>query len=234
MGQFTRTIKDWKDDVQGVWGRLKTFHRIALGIMLGMLMVYAARGKVLDPLQAELTKKREALDKKGVPIVVPSVEEGDSDIQETRIRLENLRETGAKWQQRMEQALRQRPQIDRANRSDVLSEFERLIVNSGMVLQNRSPYPADAAQPEQQNPNREADAGNRGYPLSTWAHQYELAGTFESVCKCLASLGKFPYPAHICRIEVQLVENATNAATTRGGEPLILLRFLLELYYHDK
>ena len=241
MSQFTRTLKGWGRDIRAVWSRLRTFHRIALGITLGMVMVALARHQVLDPLQHDLIEQRKALEDKGVPEVVP-VPDDDEELQESRLRLENLEQSAALWQQRMEKALDRRPQIDLANRSDVLSELELIMVNSGMVLLNRSPVivteTPDKTKPKSSKKGakavEQAPPVDYGKPLSTWAHAYELVGTFAGVCQCLDQLSDFAYPVGLHRIEISLNPTTTGLTLLTGTEPLIRLRFRLELYYHAK
>jgi len=233
MGQFKRTMRGWKEDIQNTWGLLKTFHRIALGITLGIVAVYVARVNLLDPLQAELARKHKAMDQKGVPFVVPAAEE-DNEIQKAQLSLENLRKSSSQWQCRMENALRQRPLVNLANRSNVLSELELLIVKSGLILQRRSESNlAEHHHSQDKNEKKNQEAENRNFPLNIWRHQYELAGTFRSVCSYLKQIGTFPYPARLCHFEFVAARDKTGENVLRGDELLIILRFHLEIYYHD-
>jgi hypothetical protein len=241
MGQLRRTIRGWRHEIEGHWGRLRTFHRVALGLVLGMAMIYIARAKVLDPMQAELTETHKGVDDKGIPQIVPVPAE-DSEVQEAQLKLDNLRDSSAQWQQRMEAALAKRPQIDRTNRSEVLSEFELLIVNSRMILQNRAPYPPAVSSPAERTSKKRAKKTVKPVPppaisdspLEVWAHQYELIGSFQSVCTCLERIADFPYPAQVLGTEITLATTSTGQLVLQGREPLIRLRFRLEIHYHDR
>ena len=227
MGQFKRTLQNWQRDIQRVWGRLRTFHRIALAITLSMVAIYGTRRSVLDPLQAEIIKKQDDLDKKDIPQVIPSFEE-DEEVQRLQMILENLQEKCPLWQKRKEHAISHRPQINPDNYSRVVREFDALIGAAGMVLQSMS------ERLKEEDKAADDPAVRQEVPLSVRTYQYELAGTFASISRYLEQLKAFHYPARISRVEVRGQETPPDQAVSLRREPLITMRFRLELFYHEK
>jgi hypothetical protein len=177
------------------------------------------------------------MDEKDIPHVVPPAAE-DDEIQKLEMTLESLLKNTEKWQREEEFAVSRRPQINLKNFSEVITEFESLIGKSGMMLQSKSGW-------------RESENDNQNYPLSVRICMYELGGTFQSVYNYLKQVRNFRYPARIREIKIIVEKNKAIITDNRGNkiiverntairtddsknEPLILLSFNLEFYYHEK
>lgn len=84
-----RALRQWKREFLAFWGRFTAFHRIVMGIMLAMGIVFVARTRVLDPLESELEGLRKELSEKSIPSRIPEPEQ-DETVQEERLREESL------------------------------------------------------------------------------------------------------------------------------------------------
>ncbi len=242
MGQLKRTLRSWKTDIDSAWGRLKVFHRVAMAIILAMGMIYIARTKLLDPLQKTVTETYKDMDKRGIPQVVPTIEE-DDEVDKLRLQVESLLGSSTTWREKMEKALENRPQINLSNRSGVVSEFERLVTKSGLTIINRSEIgesetgapntktPKTNAGTQQENP---ADKSRGDMPLDVLKYQYKLRGGFSSIQRFLKEVDKFAYPASLCCLGFTLAEEGEGAYVYQTSARQILMSFHLELYYHGE
>lgn len=229
LGQIKRTIKGWAEEINKVWNRFNTFHRVVLGICLSMVLVYAVRVKYLDPMQEELLETYKEMDDSDIPANVPAVD-NDEDIQELQLRIENLTKSSEHWSQQMNNALNQRPQIYRTNLSEVISEFELLIDQSELKLRNRNQANSDD-NIKQQNQIEQQTSNN--FPLNILKYRYELEGSFKYVYSFLEKASTFSYPACLSSIKIVTANNLEGISYMQGEDPQITLSFYLELYYHD-
>jgi len=72
MRTLRRALRQWKREFLAFWGRFTAFHRIVIGILLAMGIVFLARTRVIDPLERDLATEHKTLADKGVPARVPA------------------------------------------------------------------------------------------------------------------------------------------------------------------
>jgi hypothetical protein len=204
-----RALREWKQEFLTVWLRLTAFHRIVLGIVLGMLLVYGARSSVLDPLQQELDDIRNNLEAKGVPAHVPRPED-DDDVQQETLRAENL-------QRSIDERLAELVTAEAGTRFD-LSATHSDAEATLLALANRHGLRV------QENRAMEADKTGT-VPASLSA--YVLHGSFHAL---FAFLEAFPDEPLLWELRDIEIETGAAATATAGLQtPMLSFRFRLRL-----
>lgn len=207
-----RALRQWKREFLAVWGRFTAFHRIVIGILLAMGLVYMARSRLLDPLDRELAGERRNLADKGVPAQVPTPGE-DVEIQEERLRAENLKrslENRSAELAAAEAATRLRLG---AGKADASATLLALSGRHGLrVLKNAS---------------AEAPVGGT---VPAAASVYELAGRFSAIFGFLEDVRREPLAWALRDVSVDLWHG--QAAPETAPAPLLLLRFTLVLHLY--
>lgn len=84
-----RALRQWKREFLAFWGRFTAFHRIVMGIVLAMSIVFVVRTRVLDPLESELVGLQKELSDHSIPSRIPEPDQ-DETVQEERLREESL------------------------------------------------------------------------------------------------------------------------------------------------
>lgn len=219
MGEFKRTIRDWKKSISASWGKLKTFHRIALGITIAMMMIYAARKYMLDPKLRELNKLIKQNEKTDMPEFIPDVSD-DSDVVEAELKIESLEPQVAKRGQEKLDALKSRPQVSSSDVSDALAVFEALISRAGLELHNRWRY------------TNSEDISE--IPMTRLVYKYRLLGTFGEIYSFLQNMELFKYPSLMKDIDIKRIDRGEDSTVSAGEGTRIVFEFNLELYCNDE
>jgi hypothetical protein len=209
MRAVRRAVRQWKREFLAFWGRFTAFHRIVIGILLAMGVVFGARSRMLDPLDRELAAERELLADKGVPARVPAPEE-DEEIQEETLRAENLRRSLENRSAELAAIEASSPYRLDAGKADANAALLALAGRHGLhVLKNAS---APAAE---------------GGPVPTASSAYELAGRFASIYGFLDDVRREPLLWKLRDVSIALA-NESDAFGGSGAPPLVL-RFTLVL-----
>ncbi|NCC52171.1 MAG: hypothetical protein EOM20_13270 [Spartobacteria bacterium] len=213
MRMIRRSARQWKKEFLSFWGRFSAFHRIVIGILLAMGIVYLARSRALDPLAEELEATRKELADKGRATPPPAPEQ-DEVIQEELLRVENLRrslenrgvelaglEAGSAYR------------LD-AGKADANAALLAMAGRRGLhVLKNA---PVDLPEPG---------------AVPAVAMAYELAGRFASIYGFLEDVRREPLLWELQGISISLL----NETASYGGAvaPALVLHFTLVIYlYH--
>jgi hypothetical protein len=207
MRTFRRTLRQWKREFQSVWSRFTAFHRIVIGILLAMGVVFGARSRALDPLDRELSALRQELADKGIPAHLP-LPAADGVVLEERVRAENLAQSlehRARELERAEAAARFRLGAGHADATSAL-----LALAGRHSLHVRRNVAVDPPP---------------GGPVPMAASSYELAGRFPAIHRFLDDLRSEPLLWELRDVSIGLL----NGRDAFGGlaSPTLLLRFTL-------
>lgn len=213
MRMIRRALRQWSREFLTFWGRFTAFHRIVIGIVLAMGIVFGARSHLLDPLDRELAAKRKVLTDKGVTARVPPPEQ-DEDVQKETLRAENLRRSLENRATELASAEAASAYRLDARKADANAALLALTSRHGLhVLKNTS-----------------APAPEEG-PVPVAASAYELAGTFAAIYGFLEDMRREPllWTLH----DVSLVLSNENDVFGISAAPPLVLRFTLILHlYH--
>lgn len=213
-----RAGRQWKSEFMSVWLRLTAFHRIVLGIVFAISLVYAARARVLDRLGAEVDSLHEQLRDKGVPVRVPAVE-NDDDLQQEQWRAESLRESLEAWIRDL--AAREAEsglELD-VSKADAHAALLALANRHGVRVHSKSPLH-----------NAPDDAGR------VTRSAYTLRGRFPALFAFLAGLRDVPMLWELQEVDIELPPGAedSSAGGQIGGAPELTLRFHLILHRYGE
>lgn len=188
--QIKKQIKGWGDEFSRLWGRLKSFHRVALGIALAIGLVWLMRETTLDPLQKKLGTIEKSLSSLGVPQPVPPPEE-DNDIQEQELRITNMEQTLAQAREKLEKTVLKMSPLRKSQKSDAVAETYRLVTRAGLRVKSYSEPPLKDSQKKSVLPVSE--------------HEYVLEGSFDGIYHFLDSMNGFPWPCRIFKTRIASV-----------------------------
>jgi hypothetical protein len=207
-----RALRQWKREFLSFWGRFTAFHRIVIGILLAMGVVFLARTRVLDPLDHELAAERETLVEKGVPVRVPSPAD-DEDIQEETLRTENLRRSLEN--RTAELAAIEASSVYRldAGKADANASLLAIASRHGVHVLKQTPTEAPT-----------------GGPLSMTASVYELAGRFPAIYGFLDDVRREPLLWELTDVSIALLKEGSSS--TIVSVPPLVLRFTLILHLY--
>jgi len=209
-----RTLRQWKREFIAFWGRFTAFHRVVIGIVCAMGVVIAARTRVLDPLDIELAEERATLTDKGVPIHVPAPED-DSDVQEEKMRAENLRRSLENRTAELASAETESPYRLHAATADANAALLAIAGRNGLhVLKNTS-----------------VESPAKG-PIPTAASAYELVGLFGAIYGFLYEARREPILWELRDVSIELF--GESGACAGSAPPQLILRFTLLLHLYDE
>ncbi|MDR1959655.1 MAG: hypothetical protein LBQ54_11545 [Planctomycetaceae bacterium] len=146
-----------------VWGRLKTFHRTALGILIAIGIAYAGVRYCVDPLLAQIAEAKEKLEESEPPDPVPSVET-DEEVQKALAKMEGHEAAMNAKKTEMEQIAGTRPKITPLNKDMVLSEFTAMFSKNKLLLLQGGPVPAAGTEVNPPKPVSASSANRSGTP----------------------------------------------------------------------
>jgi hypothetical protein len=253
MRAIRRQLRAWREEFLQLWGRLRSFHRVSLGIILAFAMLSLAQRYGFSVLKSEIAKARETLEEKEVPDFVTRPED-DPDTQELQLRVESFEETLAARRSELEKAVAAWPRFTKADQGTILAKFNELITEAGLQCLTFR----DAALPLPEEARSDSRRGSRGRrpppakpvatdektkakePLETAVHSCVLAGSFDGICDFLEKVDRFEHPARLEKVHLELADAATQseeespAPPIRPNEaPVIHLSFELKLYLSD-
>ncbi len=216
--QFKKQIRSWKDEISRMWGRLKSFHRTALGIFLAILMVLAMRETTMDALQGELETTEKNLSSLGVPQQVPPLEE-DNDIQEQELRIKSMEESLERARKSLEKTVEKKSPLRKEQKSEAVAETYRLVTRAGLRVKSFI------------EPTPEESQEKMALPVTE--HDYVLEGIFNGIYLFLKSMKDFPWSCRVYAVEIASVIGDDGKTRSFGGHPLVRLSFRHRLYYYD-
>jgi hypothetical protein len=220
MRTLRRALRQWKREFLAFWGRFTAFHRIVIGILLAMGIVFLARTRVIDPLERDLATERKTLADKGVPARVPAPEE-DEDIQEETLRAENLQRSLKKRTAELKAAEASSPYRLDAGKADASAALLALAGRHGLHVLKNAPTAAEAGP---------VPTAAEASPVPTAAAAYELAGRFASIYGFLDDARREPLLWELRDVSIALA-NESDAFGGSGAPPLVL-RFTLVLHLY--
>ena len=207
-----RTLRQWKRELLSFWGRFNAFHRIVIGILLAMGIVFAARTRMLDQLEHDLAAERKTLSDDNVPAHVP-LPEHDETIQEETLRMENLCRSLENRAAELTHAEKTSCFRIEAGKADANAALLAIAGRHGLhVLKNAS-----------------TNVPHAGTTPSA-ASAYELAGRFPSIYKFLEDVQREPLLWELCDVSVALL-NESDAFNCSPAPPLVL-RFIMVLHLY--
>jgi hypothetical protein len=139
-----RQLRLWHKDFASIWGRLKTFHRTALGILIAIAFVYAARKYWLDPMTATIADAQSQYDKTEPPNPLPTIET-DEDIILAQEQIIGREKTAAEKKAEMERIAQSRPKITQQNKESVGIELAAMISQNKLTLLSNQPIAASTS-----------------------------------------------------------------------------------------
>ncbi|MDR1141600.1 MAG: hypothetical protein LBL62_07905 [Planctomycetaceae bacterium] len=224
-----RQLRLWHKDFASVWGRLKTFHRTVLGILIAIAIVYAARKYWLDPITVTIADAQSKYDKSEPPNPLPTIET-DSDIIIAQEQIIGREKTAAEKKAEMERVAKSRPKITQQNKEAVRSELESMISKNKLTLllggvsaktETTSPTAKttstskkdsatkitasnqksnENAQKTKQEMKQETSPSPDEPPLKYEEYTYKIEGRFNDILNFLKQTETFAYPAKITQL----------------------------------
>jgi hypothetical protein len=259
LRSMRRQVRGWREDFLRYWGRLRSFHRVALAILLALAILPTARRYVLDPLKGQIGEARAALQEKEAPEVITLPDE-DPEVLELQLKIESLEETLVSHRAKTRQAVAAWPDFSTASKGTILAAFGELISQSGMTrleFRDAATAPLDApakssagtrpsrtsaarasAKTPEKTPAQAPGPAADKEPLESARYRYVLAGSFEDVRGFLTKIDKFAYPAKIEQASLQLAgggdgPGAALPLARPNTAPELHLSYYLKLYFHD-
>lgn len=197
-----------------VWQRLTAFHRIVIGIVVAMAIVYGARMRVLDPLTEDVAGLSERLRDAGAPSTIPSIEQ-DQDLQQEQLRSENLLSSIAELE-KMLADLEDSAGIGRlGGMADAHAELLAIASRSRVRVRAKGSV----------NENRSESERVLG-------SSYELSGSFPAIYAFLEGLRAAPLLWEIRKVELKLAQpiDGHSALEDQFGSPELNLNFQLLIH----
>ncbi|MDR1924339.1 MAG: hypothetical protein LBQ66_08190 [Planctomycetaceae bacterium] len=232
-----RQLRIWYSDIASMWGKFRTFHRTALGIIFAIIIVYAARKYWLDPLSAEVADLQSKYVKSEPPNPLPTIEnDGEIILAQEQII---VREKNAIAKKReMETIAKARKKITQHNKESVLSEFASIVSQNKLMLAIGSATSANAAESAAKSNTRNTTrtgakntttksttakdstknttkqtANNTTVkevvpPLKYEEYVCKIEGRFSDVFNFLRQMESFSYPVKVTRLRIASIDQS--------------------------
>jgi len=216
--EIQRALQGWKNEFVTFWKRFNAFQRIVISIVLAMVLVYAARVNLLDPLRQEVEKVRKTLSDKDVPALVPPPEK-DDEIQQDLLRVENFEKSiEREGAERIKAEAKTSYRLN-AGPADAQAALISLATRSGLRVHE----------------NRPVEVEKQGL-IPHAAFACELRGSlFTSISRFLTAFSSEPYLWELDQISLELLDQKSTAPVSGSYQPPVLsLRFLLRFYIYSK
>ena len=212
-----RALREWKEEFGRHWRRLNTFMRMIVGIVFSMLLIWAVRTRLLDPLQQQLTGIREANKIIDMPYgIIPP--DHDPEVQENRLRAESLQQSLEQARRRVSETAAHMHVVAPARKGEVLNALDELITRHGLLLRNR----------------REIQPDDNNTPIPVSMHTYALTGSFRKIHDFLRDLARFPHLSLFKDFELKVMMDENGyPRRLSGGAICLQLDFLCTLYYYN-
>ncbi|MDZ7618078.1 MAG: hypothetical protein U1E05_13825 [Patescibacteria group bacterium] len=260
MRALRRQLRSWRQEFLQTWRRLRSFHRVALGIILAFASMSAADRYLYRPLKASIAEEQEKQKELEVPALVTKPED-DAEIQEAGLRIENAEQSAAKQRAEMAKAVATWPPFTKSDQGAIVAKFNDLIARAGLrcLRFGEGPLPAQdeavkktrgapaprraaaAKEDAKENAKKDAKAAEvpaAKSPLNSVVHHCLLAGSFEAIQKFLREAERFEYPARLEKVRLALPDLVPDPKTPSppvpaNTPPEIQLNFELTLYLHE-
>ncbi|GEM_PF-4806353 len=258
MRALRRQLRAWKQEFLQFWGRLRSFHRVSLGIILAFAMMSAAQRYGFSVLKREIAEEKETQQKQEVPDLVTRPED-DPETQELQLRLENIEQTIGSHRAKRQKAVAAWPRFTKADQGTILAKFNDLVSQAGLTTEtmhdaaSKPPEaedkgtrqgsrvqkpPAEKPKAPEKKSNDSAEKPKAKEPLDSVVYCCVLAGSFSEVRKFLQEVDKFEYPARLEKIRLELTETASDEGEQTpwlrpNAAPVIRLSFDLRLYFYE-
>ncbi|MDR1613913.1 MAG: hypothetical protein LBT97_14220 [Planctomycetota bacterium] len=250
-----RTVRGWKRELLSFYGRFNTFHRMVVGIILAMGMVYCSRRFLLDPGRKDMRAIENRLKEDSVPDVVPQIDT-DKELQDALLRAETREKQLAEFQERLAAAeAGSRFNLD-ASPSDADAALYALAISCGLRVHQTGPVaasePAKGSEKETAN-QPAAKGGGKGRKAAASepeaeppkpaeaalsgaaAKDYELRGDFASIRAFFRKAAELPYLMRIEKIAFGVVYGEENEPLLMAsGRPLLSLSFRALMFRYEK
>ncbi|MDR1477576.1 MAG: hypothetical protein LBJ00_01385 [Planctomycetaceae bacterium] len=128
-----RQLRIWYADIAVYWGKLRTFHRTALGIIIAIAIIFTARKYWLDPIRAEVVDSESKYEQSEPPNPLPTLE-SDEEITLAKEQIISREKSTETKKREMETVAKSRPKITQQNKEAVLSEFASIISKNKLEL----------------------------------------------------------------------------------------------------
>ncbi|MDR2344873.1 MAG: hypothetical protein LBE18_02300 [Planctomycetaceae bacterium] len=128
-----RQLRIWYTDISSYLSKLKTFHRTALGIILAIVIIYAARVYLFDPLRAEIAELESAYNSSEPPNPLPTIE-SDEEITLAKEQIIHREKSTETKKLEMETVAKSRNKITQQNKESVLSDFASIISKNKLTV----------------------------------------------------------------------------------------------------
>ncbi len=252
MRALRRQLRSWRQEFLLVWRRLRSFHRLSLGIILAFAGMSAANRYLFQPVKAGIAEEQEKQKELEVPELVTRPED-DPDIQELELRIEGFEKTLAQQRKALDDAVAKWPPFNKAEQGAIVAKFNDLIARAGLrclkfgegplpaaedptAKSSRSTRPRRAAPKEKDAEEDKTPAAKT--PLDTVVHHCVLAGSFGAIRKFFEEAEQFGYPAEMGKVRLELPQPASDEASPLppvrpNAPPEIQLSFELKLYFHE-
>jgi hypothetical protein len=219
---MSRTLRRWTRRLAAQWGQLSGAMRISLGLAIVVLLaVYVVRYRV-RPLQQERTTVEKRLQAEEVPAYVPTPE-GDNELQETLLKIENTSDTLERQRSIVAASLEPGLLPSPNEESAVVAEFDTLLYENGISLMSRT------------HVSREEVAG----VLIASEYAYAVTGRFDQIDAWLQAVTGFEHLCSVRQFGVATfdIQDGKEGSESRGprrrGAPL-KADFLLKLYFMEE
>jgi hypothetical protein len=241
-----RQLRLWHKDFASGWGRLKTFHRTALGIVLAIAVVLAARKYWLDPMTAQVAGVKSEYEKTEPPNPLPAIDD-DSEMILLQEQIIGREKSTAEIKAKMEKIAQSRPKITQQNKETVLSELATMISKhklilllggvssktdstnpTGKSLQNPKTTVGTKTTPPAKKPNENTSTTKQETsalsaasppnvpPLKEEEYIYQMEGHFNNILNFLKQLETFNYPIKVTQFYLGVPETALPADRSRS------------------
>jgi preprotein translocase subunit SecD len=198
-----RLLRGWHQEFMRGWLRLTGFHRMVLGLLLSLGLIYAVQTKRLDPLKKKVDALRQELQDQSVPVVVGTAEQ-DAQVQASLRKAETYDE-----------------QIK------VLQRSVRAAEKTTHLRLDASQAEARAWVVECATKNGLRICENRAVERGSF---FEMQGRFESVYRLLGALDQAPFIWRVHELAIALEGlDQKKGEELVNVPPLLRLRFILQL-----
>jgi hypothetical protein len=242
MRLLRRAFRQWGREFLQFWGRFTAFHRIVIGIMLALVIVFTARSRLLDPLGRKVAAEHKTLADKSVSARVPLPEQ-DATIAEETLRSENLRRSIANLGGELARAEAVSAFRLNASKADANAALLSLSGKRGLHVLKNLPlevvYSPSAKTPVTNTASASKGGANTNRlfrvemspdsSIPVVASAYEMSGYFAAIYSFLEDAQREPLLWELRDVSITLLNEGE---TVSGAVPPLLLRFTLVLHLY--
>lgn len=214
-----RALREWKEEFNRHWQRLNTFMRMVTGILLAMGIVWWANNRLIGSMQKKVTEIRETNKSVDLPYGNLPPEE-DPEVQENRLKEENLQKSLEQARARVADTVGQMRIASPTRKGEVLNTLDDLLTRHGLLLRSSR---------EIENPQ------NPGIPIPFSQHQYTVTGSFLAMHRFLHEASSFPHLSRFNDFKIRMMtDEHERPRRLPGGAVSLEMEFLCTLYYYNE